>query len=153
MELITSYWPVILVGLIIAVIVGYYLFKPRQRVRLSDNGAPVRPHMAAASDDKIPHISKADPFHTPPPAGAADAEGGDDLLKLKGVGPKFVALLHSHGLHRYEQIASLSPAQVEQLDADMGAFKGRLLRDRVVEQADYLARGDVDGYKAKFGAL
>jgi hypothetical protein len=35
----------------------------------------------------------------------------------------------------------------------MGAFRGRIERDRVVEQARYLARGDRDGYEATFGKL
>ena len=77
----------------------------------------------------------------------------DNLEVLKGVGPKLAALLHAQGLTRFEQIASLSPGQVEALDADLGAFRGRLTRDRIVEQAHYLARGDLDGYSQKFGAL
>ena len=35
----------------------------------------------------------------------------------------------------------------------MGAFEGRIARDRLVEQAGYLARGDTDGFEAKFGKL
>jgi predicted flap endonuclease-1-like 5' DNA nuclease len=35
----------------------------------------------------------------------------------------------------------------------MGPFQGRLARDRVIEQADYLARGDVEGFEEKFGKL
>jgi predicted flap endonuclease-1-like 5' DNA nuclease len=72
---------------------------------------------------------------------------------MKGVGPKLASLLRSKGLTRYEQIAALTPAQVAALDADLGAFKGRLTRDRVIEQADYLARGDQAGYEAAFGKL
>jgi hypothetical protein len=43
--------------------------------------------------------------------------------------------------------------EVERLDESLGAFRGRLTRDRVVEQADYLARGDIDGFEEKFGKL
>jgi hypothetical protein len=35
----------------------------------------------------------------------------------------------------------------------MGPFQGRLARDRVAEQADYLARGDIEGFEEKFGKL
>jgi predicted flap endonuclease-1-like 5' DNA nuclease len=35
----------------------------------------------------------------------------------------------------------------------MGPFAGRLARDRIAEQADYLARGDIDGFEDKFGKL
>jgi predicted flap endonuclease-1-like 5' DNA nuclease len=39
------------------------------------------------------------------------------------------------------------------LDARMGAFSGRIARDRLVEQACYLERGDTDGFEAVFGKL
>ena len=77
----------------------------------------------------------------------------DDLERLKGVGPKLAAMLAAHGLTRFDQIAKLSGSEVERLDADLGAFRGRLQRDRVVEQADYLARGDIDGFEQRFGKL
>jgi len=47
MEFINSYWPVFLVALIAGAIVGYLIFRPRQRVTLSDD-TPLRPHMTAA---------------------------------------------------------------------------------------------------------
>jgi len=74
-------------------------------------------------------------------------------MKLKGVGPKFAEMLNQRGITTFEQIANLSPGQVEALDESLGAFRGRLARDRVVEQADYLTRGDIEGYRAKFGSL
>ena len=77
----------------------------------------------------------------------------DDLQMLKGVGPKLVAKLHENGRTRFEQIARLSPTEVSILEDKLGPFKGRLSRDRVVEQAAYLARGDRDGFEAKFGNL
>ena len=43
--------------------------------------------------------------------------------------------------------------EIERLDEQLGAFRGRIKRDRIVEQADYLARGDTDGFEQRFGAL
>lgn len=77
----------------------------------------------------------------------------DDLQRMKGVGPKLAALLLSKGLFRFEQIAALTPEEVAAIDADLGAFKGRLTRDRVIEQAAFLAKGDEAGYEAAFGKL
>jgi predicted flap endonuclease-1-like 5' DNA nuclease len=77
----------------------------------------------------------------------------DDLCRLKGVGPKFADALHRLGFNRFDQIAALSPTEVDRLDAQLGAFSGRLRRDRVVEQADYLARDDLDGFEQRFGKL
>ena len=165
-ELWASYWPIILVGLIAGLIVGYLILRPRQRVSLS-NDTPVRPHMtqatkpvlregrgitdeaaAAVSDVAGQILNSRVHDHLPGASGPPD-----DLRVLKGVGPKLAVMLGERGLTRFEQIASLSPSQVEALDADLGAFRGRFMRDRIVEQAHYLARGDLDGYRERFGAL
>jgi predicted flap endonuclease-1-like 5' DNA nuclease len=84
-----------------------------------------------------------------------EAEGGppDNLQMLKGVGPKLALKLNENGLFRYEQIARLSANEIAILDTKLGPFKGRLERDRVVEQASYLARGDREGFEARFGSL
>jgi predicted flap endonuclease-1-like 5' DNA nuclease len=164
MEFINSYWPVFLIALIIGAIVGYLVFRPRQRVALTDS-TPLRPHMtaaplmregrgltdeaaAAASDIAGPFIGTKVHDELPGATGTPD-----DLVKLKGVGPKLATLLYDRGIVRFDQIAKLSPGQVEALDESLGAFRGRFSRDRIVEQADYLARGDIDGYEARFGKL
>jgi predicted flap endonuclease-1-like 5' DNA nuclease len=86
---------------------------------------------------------------------AAPVEQGpnDDLQMLKGVGPKLAQKLKENGIFRFEQLAALSPNEIAILDTKLGAFRGRLERDRVVEQASYLARGDKDGFEARFGRL
>jgi predicted flap endonuclease-1-like 5' DNA nuclease len=167
-ELWNAYWPLILVGLLIGLITGYLVFRPRQRVTLSTD-TPVRPHMSAppptveppsrfqgiadeaarATGDVAGEILGTDVSGQLPATDGAP----DNLQALKGVGPKLAAILNARGLTRFDQLASLTPGQVEALDAELGAFRGRLTRDRVVEQAHYLARGDTDGYKAMFGAL
>lgn len=83
------------------------------------------------------------------------AAGGeaDDLLKIKGLGPKLVALLAQQGVTRFDQIAAWSDADIDRIDATLGTFAGRIRRDNWVEQAKYLAAGDVAGFEAKFGKL
>ena len=162
MEFIQIYWPVFLVGLIIGLIVCYLVFRPKQNVRLSDS-VPLRPHMSSAvhegrgvADEAAAAASDvAGPFIGAQVHAELPGAGGppDDLIKLKGVGPKLAELLNQRGIRRFDQIAKLSAGQVEALDESLGAFRGRFTRDRIVEQADYLARGDIDGYEAKFGAL
>ncbi|HYN46287.1 MAG TPA: hypothetical protein VES64_06315 [Allosphingosinicella sp.] len=127
-----------------------------------------------------PYVASRDrPYMKPPPAragaGVADevaaaatdvagavlgvevkrgvAAPADDLQRLKGVGPKFVARLHELGVTRFDQLAGLNPNEAAHLDERMGPFQGRLIRDRVIEQADYLARGDIEGFEEKFGKL
>jgi len=165
MEFFQNYWPVFLVALIIGIIIGYLVFRPRQRIRLTDS-TPVRPHMAKAAKPS----GEGRQFTDEVAAAASDVAGDilgarvheqlpgasgppDDLRQLKGVGPKFAEMLNQRGIIRFDQIAKLSPHQVEALDAVMGPFRGRFARDRIVEQAQFLALGDVDGFEAKFGSL
>ncbi|GAA4032552.1 hypothetical protein GCM10022281_10260 [Sphingomonas rosea] len=105
--------------------------------------------IAAAASDLVGAGIGADVHsHLPGSAGVPD-----NLQRMKGVGPKLAGMLAERGLTRFERIAELSPAEVTALDADLGAFKGRLVRDRVIEQARYLARGDEAGYEREFGKL
>jgi predicted flap endonuclease-1-like 5' DNA nuclease len=62
-------------------------------------------------------------------------------------------MLNARGIIRYDQLAQMTPAEIDLLDGQLGPFRGRLQRDRVVEQADYLARGDKEGFEARFGSL
>jgi predicted flap endonuclease-1-like 5' DNA nuclease len=82
------------------------------------------------------------------PSGAAD-----DLAQIKGVGPKFVARLNELGITRFDQLAGMNATEVAHLDERMGPFQGRLARDRVMEQADLLARGDIETFEETFGKL
>jgi len=108
-------------------------------------GNSVVDEAAVAATDVAGEVLGVPPRHGPGPA--------DDLSRLKGVGPKFVARLNELGITRYDQLAGLNANEAAHLDERMGPFRGRLERDRVVEQADYLARGDHDGFEEKFGKL
>jgi predicted flap endonuclease-1-like 5' DNA nuclease len=77
----------------------------------------------------------------------------DELTLMKGVGPRAAAILNDLGIIRFDQIAVLSETQIALVDDKLGTFKGRITRDRWVEQASYLARGDRAGFEAKFGKL
>ena len=77
----------------------------------------------------------------------------DDLRLMKGVGPKMAAQLNEFGITRFDQLAGLTETEIALLDKRMGAFEGRIARDRVVEQARYLERGDKEGFEAKFGKM
>jgi predicted flap endonuclease-1-like 5' DNA nuclease len=103
-------------------------------------------------------IAAAAPFDASPASLAASepepAPGGaDDLTRMKGVGPKLAERLNALGVTSFAQIAALSPQDAAALDAQLGTFQGRIHRDRWIEQADFLARGDAAGYEAVFGKL
>jgi predicted flap endonuclease-1-like 5' DNA nuclease len=90
------------------------------------------------------------------PAAAPAAPAGDTaqpVTMLKGLGPKVAARLGELGVTTVGQIAALSPAEAEALDAELGSFSGRMARDRWIEQAKLLAAGDTTAYEATFGKL
>ena len=164
-ELFGDYWPAILVALVIGLIVGFLIFRPRQRVRLTDS-APLRPHMASRRDRR----SEANDLASEAAAAASDvtgeligapvhrhlsggADAADDFVRIKGVGPKLSDMLHARGFKRFEQLAHLTPEEINIIDQQLGPFAGRIRRDRIVEQAAYLARGDIDGFEQQFGKL
>jgi predicted flap endonuclease-1-like 5' DNA nuclease len=162
MNFVHEYWW--LIAIVAVLVLLLLLLRPRQRVTLSDSG-PARPHMAyskrppegrgvggeaaAATSDVTGQILRAAVHRNLDRL----AEDGDDLCRLKGVGPKFADVLHALGFFRFEQIAGLGPNEIERLDDQLGAFRGRITRDRIVDQAEYLARNDIDGFEQKFGKL
>jgi predicted flap endonuclease-1-like 5' DNA nuclease len=77
----------------------------------------------------------------------------DDLMQLKGVGPKLNTLLNSLGVSRFDQIAAWAAKEIGIVDGHLGSFKGRIVRDEWVEQADLLANGKIAAFEAKYGKL
>ena len=166
MQLIYDNWPIVLVALAIALVAAFLLMRRRQRVELSKDNVPVRPHMARTTDrsgegkgiasEAAAAVSDVSgqiigvPVHAHLPGASGPP---DDLTLLKGVGPKLAASLNALGIVRFDQLASLTEGELERLDQHLGPFKGRLERDQIVLQADYLARGDRDGFEQRFGKL
>src|SRR5689334_20718920 len=118
-EMSNEYLPLIAIAAVVALIVLYLLLRPKQRVRLSDD-TPVRPHMAKGQDS----TREANGLASEAAAAASDvtgeiigapvhrhlsggAEAGDDLQRIKGVGPKMAEMLAARGYGRFEQIARL----------------------------------------------
>jgi len=76
-----------------------------------------------------------------------------DLEQLKGVGDKFVAKLNDLGINSLRQIAGWTGADIAVIDSQLGAFRGRITRDRLVEQAKLLHEGRITEYETRFGKL
>lgn len=123
--------------------------------------APVEVPAPAPEPIEIPApepevVPEPEPAPAPDPAPAppsAPSGGADDLSRIKGLGPKLQALLPTLGLSTYAQIAALSEADLAQLDGQLGPFAGRPAKDNWVQQAQYLASGDVAGFEALFGKV
>lgn len=118
--------------------------------------APVPAELVTPPAPEPVASAPAEPEPAPIPASPAvttTGDGADDLLKLKGVGPKLNLLLIDLGVTRYAQIAGWSDADIAAIDARLGNFKGRPVRDQWIDQAKYLAAGDIAGFEAKYGKI
>ena len=148
---------IVVIAVIAIVILAVIIAVVRSRRKPAGHEAPVarsQPEShgvvdsaAAAIEDVVGPLVGVD-VHSDLHKGPAD-----DLTVLKGLGPKAAAQLNALGVTRYAQIAGWSDDEVAAVDAGLGAFKGRILRDQWVEQARYLAAGDRAGFEVKFGKL
>lgn len=155
---------VVLLALLVA---GWILRRPAERIR-AETVDVLTPGAAPAPRNSL----LVDALPVVPPPLVSDALGGmgevvaaaadrplahdveaDDLTRIKGLGPKLAALLRGLGVTRFEQIAAWSDADVAHIDAQLGIFQGRIVRDNWIEQARYLAAGDVAGFEARFGKV
>lgn len=182
-QAIAANWLVFGAVLLLALLVAVWILRRRPTTRIRTEtpdvltpGAPPAQRNTALVDAPPAAAFAAQPI-TPPPAtiglgglgevvSSAAAEevaqaapsdealqGSDDLSRIKGVGPKLVALLGSLGITRYDQIAAWSEADIARIDAKLGPFQGRIVRDDWVGQCRYLAAGDVAGFEGRFGKV
>lgn len=146
----------IVVGAAIVLIALLWLLLGRKRKGRIEGqeGDGVADGAAAAIEDTIGELLGIDAHPEHPPITLPEAAGDPDVLTtLKGLGPKAATRLAELGLTRFDQLAALTPAQQTAIDDQMGPFKGRLHKDRWIEQAGFLARDDRAGFEAEFGKL
>ena len=109
----------------------------------------------ALADEPIaagaPMIASPASRAAPLASGSGAADGS--VTQLKGLGPKVAARLAELGFTTVGQIAALDENGAVALDAQLGTFRGRMERDRWIEQARFLAAGDRAGFEAVFGRL
>jgi len=123
---------------------------PAPVVRLETKPAPQqlqRPRspaarLAARVDEPLQpaNLVVAKPATTRPGALSSPRGGkADDLKQIKGIGPKIEAALNAMGYYHLDQLALWSRGDAEFVE-DKLAFKGRVGRERWVEQAGELLK-------------
>lgn len=100
-----------------------------------------------------PEGSASAPASPAAPDAPAAAGEADELLRIKGLGPKLAERLNALGVTSLAQIAAWDDAEMDRIDAQLGRFQGRIRRDDWREQARLLTAGDRAGYEARFGRL
>lgn len=111
--------------------------EPNKAMREDAVGAESKAASGAAEDALTP-LFKA-------PDGAAD-----DLKLISGVGPVLEAKLNGLGITKWSQVATFSDEDIAKVE-DSLSFKGRVVRDNWLQQADALARGGEAEYIRVFG--
>jgi NADH-quinone oxidoreductase subunit E len=66
---------------------------------------------------------------------------GDDLGLIWGVADKLADKLNAMGIWHFDQIAKWTPENVAWFESQMDGFKGRIARDKWIEQCQKLASG------------
>jgi predicted flap endonuclease-1-like 5' DNA nuclease len=147
----------VLIPLLIGLLTGWWAWARRGAQPLAAVAAPVidRPALRPIPEPTPPPAPVVAPLAA---AAALTAIGipasvgvDDDLQMIKGVGPALSDMLHGLGVHRFDQIAAWGPEEVAKVEAHLGSFQNRIERDRWVEQAGLLARGEFAEHEARFG--
>lgn len=160
LQLIEANWQLVAGAVALLLVVAFLLLRrggkaPERREFndvLSEGAAPAQRNTALIDTPPAAAIPVPPP-PTAPPADAVAAADGDDLTRIKGLGPKLRTLLASLGVTQFAQIAAWTEVDIARIDAQLGAFAGRPTRDNWVEQAKLLSSGDTAAYEDKFGKL
>ena len=164
MQMLTENWIIAVIALVVAILVAWWLLAANRRTAITretsdeEAGAVARRNQAlidAAPAASIPPVTPEGlaGVGAAVAAGADPANRGDDLKRIKGLGPKVETILHAIGVTTFAEIAAWDEADVDRIDAQLGAFAGRIRRDDWRGQARLLAQGDLAAYEASFGKL
>lgn len=138
----------LLLSLLLGLLVGWWMWARAREAAWTD------PVSLAVPDPVIPVPPIAVPTPIAPLASpflATPSGAIDDLKLIKGVGPKLNDVLNSLGVFHFRQIAGWTAVQVGQVDDRLGAFSGRIVRDRWQDQARLLGEGRLDEFRREFG--
>lgn len=73
----------------------------------------------------------------------------DDLKEIEGIGPALEKLVNGMGFYHFDQIAAWTDADVALVDAEMKTFKGRITRDKWVEQARIIVTEGLEAFRER----
>ncbi|MDB5505674.1 MAG: nuoE [Devosia sp.] len=121
--------------------------------KIDGGRAPGKPTAGAPSENAS--ATKAEPVTTDPVPGStallvAPAGAADNLKLISGVGPKLEARLNALGITKWSQVAELTETEIAKVEGTLN-FRGRIGRDKWLEQAKALATGGAAEYLRVFG--
>lgn len=173
-ELLQANWWLLVIALLIGIVVAWWVLVASRKTTIereekSAEDIAAKRNQALIDAPPVAAAAGAAPIVPPPPlttvpetlaetlpetlAEPAPSGTTDDLTRIKGLGPKLVAMLGEQGITSFAQIASWDEATIDRIDAGLGRFQGRIRRDSWVEQAQLLAAEDIAGYEDRFGKI
>jgi predicted flap endonuclease-1-like 5' DNA nuclease len=154
-DFIATYGLWLLIALAIVAVLAFLLTGNGEKKDIDAPSAPTITTKPAepAPPPAVPMAEPAPPPVIEAPKTVAPTGEPDNLLQIKGIGPKVNGILNGLGFSRFEQIAAWSDADLAEIDKHLGNFAGRPTRDQWMDQAAYLAKGDIAGFEAKYGKL
>lgn len=117
----------------------------RRHLSASPSAAPAKAHLSSIESGAglLPALASSGlaPRATQGNLLASASHGPkDDLQKIDGIGPKLESMLNRLGVFYFWQIAQWGEVDIAGLDAQLGAFRGRIVRDDWVRQAKSLGQ-------------
>lgn len=157
----TNIW--VIVGVVVALIavaaVAWLIWGRKQHVEITRPSLDALDQTATLARNRPPGVEPTnaellEQLRTfSPPVSDKQVENPDNLMELKGVGPRLAKTLYDMGIGHFATIAAWTPEDIRKVDSVLGPFAGRIERDNWVDQAKLLAAGDIEGFTAKFGKL
>ncbi|WP_199556220.1 hypothetical protein [Sandaracinobacteroides hominis] len=147
----------LIAGLVLGLVLMVILMRGSKKLPAKDPVRAAEAALAAAvaespKPEDVPPATVAAEAAASPFLAAPDG-AADDLSKIKGIGPKLSARLGELGVFHYRQIANWTPAQLAEVDAQLGTFAGRPERDQWQSQARLLSDGDLKAYERVHGKI
>ncbi|MCF6325819.1 MAG: hypothetical protein L3J21_00850 [Devosiaceae bacterium] len=149
---------IFLIGAILGYLVRHIFFRPKPAnvkapastatsspVKQASPAAPKKPAAATTTPEPAANPAAKDetsaaPDGKPKPLSGPRDGKKDDLKRIKGVGPKIEKTLNGLGIYHFDQVAQWSPKSVDWINGFI-SFKDRIQREKWIEQAAKLAKG------------
>jgi predicted flap endonuclease-1-like 5' DNA nuclease len=112
-------WWIIVIFVVLVVVISLLMLGNRQEAAIPPAAAHEHNHAAPKPDRAAPQPDHAAPQPTAvvetERAAAADIPLKDDLVQIEGIGPKIAALLNTHGIHAFRQLADADLDELNRL--------------------------------------
>ncbi len=122
---------------------------PAKPARTAKPKAAAKPAAKAAAKPAAPKAPKVKKPAGPVRLTAPRKGKADDLKEIEGIGPALEKLCNSMGFYHFDQIASWSDADIALVDAEMKTFKGRIARDKWVDQSKIIVTEGLEAFRIR----